>query len=113
MMQLAALMLAQGALTALCLAMPKHHAQVWRHEGSAPHRALLRVLGGFGLIATVALCIAADGVGIGLVMFCAVLTLAGSCVAWLLPYRARGVAALGALSAASAVFTALLGLVGR
>jgi hypothetical protein len=112
-MQLAALLLAQSALTALCLAMPKHYAQVWRHEGSPPRRTLLRAAGWLGLIATVTLCVTADGVGVGLVMFCAVVTLAGSCVAWLLPYRARWVAVIGVLAATGAVLTALIGLLGR
>jgi hypothetical protein len=103
MMQLAALMLAQAAMTALCLAMPKHHAQVWGHEGSASRRARLRAAGWLGLITTLMACVAADGVGIGLVMFCAVVTLAGSVVAWLLPYRARGVSTLGVLALVLAV----------
>jgi hypothetical protein len=113
MMQLAALMLAHGALTSLCLAMPKHHAQVWQHEGSPPRRALLRAAGWLGLIATVTLCVAADGVGVGLVMFCAVVTLAGSCVAWLLPYRARWVAAVGAVTAIGAVLVGAWALIAR
>jgi hypothetical protein len=93
--------------------MPKHHAQVWQHEGSPPRRALLRAAGWLGLIATVTLCVAADGVGVGLVMFCAVVTLAGSCVAWLLPYRARWVAVAGAVAAAGAVTVALVDVFGR
>jgi hypothetical protein len=112
-MQLAALMLAHGALTALCLAMPEHHAQVWRHEGSPPRRALLRAAGWLGLVATATLCIAADGVGVGLVMLCAVVTLAGSAVAWLLPYRARWVASSGALAACGAVLVAVLERLGK
>jgi hypothetical protein len=113
MLAYSALLLAYSALTALCLAMPKHHAQVWRHEGSPPRRARLRAAGWLGLGATAALCIAADGVGIGLVMFCAVVTLAGSCVAWLLPYRARWVAAVGVVAACGAALVAVLGLLWR
>ncbi len=113
MMQLAALMLAQGALTALCLSMPKHQAQVWRHEGSPRRRALLRAAGWIGVLSTATLCIAADGVGVGLVMFCAVVTLAGSCVAWLLPYRARWVVAGAAAAACGAVLVVLWGLLRR
>jgi hypothetical protein len=112
MMVLASQLLALAAMTALCVAMPKHHAQVWQHEGTPRRRALLRAAGWLGLLAAVWVCVRADGIGIGLVMFCAVATAAGSAVAWLLPYRPRSVAAFGGAAAALALPVGVLALQG-
>jgi hypothetical protein len=113
--QIAALLLTQAALTALCLAMPKHHAQVWQHEGSPGRRTLLRAAGWLALWLAAAICVVADGVGVGLVLWCALLTVAGSVVAWLLPYRPRWIPVLGvgALLAGAAAALAAFGWLGR
>jgi Protein of unknown function (DUF3325) len=55
-----------------------------------------RPRGGALLLAlSAAVCIRAHGIGVGLVLWCGLLTAAGLVVAWLLAYRARWLPSLG------------------
>lgn len=88
MTSLASFALCLAAFTALSVAMERHHAQVF---GAVRARRPFawRSLGWALLAASVAYAIYVFGFGIGLVMWCGSLTLAGGLVAWLLPYRPR------------------------
>lgn len=96
MTTLAAGTIAVAGMAGLALAMPRHFAQVWRREPAAAHSHSLRVIGWLALLGSAAMCVRANGVGVGLVMFCAVLSVGGLLVAWLLPYRPRWLPWLGA-----------------
>ena len=88
MTSLASFALCLTAFTALSVAMERHHAQVF---GAARARRPFawRNLGWTLLAASVAYAIYVFGVGVGLVVWCGALTIAGVVVAWLLPYRPR------------------------
>lgn len=86
---LTAFSLTQAAMTILCLAMDKHSTQAWGRKPSATQRVSMRVLGWLLLAAGCAFCVKAFGVGIGLVMWFALLNAAGLLLACLLPYRPR------------------------
>jgi uncharacterized protein involved in cysteine biosynthesis len=87
--------LAITAFTALCLAMPKHFAQVWQRKPSDWQRHVLRATGWLSVVGTALLCIFEYGTGIGLVMFCGLITAASAIIAWLLPYRPNWIPRLG------------------
>jgi Protein of unknown function (DUF3325) len=86
---LIAFTLTLAAMTMLCVAMDKHRAQVWGQKPSSKQRLSLRVLGWLLLAAACAFCMKAFGVGIGLVMWFALLNTAGLLLAFVLPYRPR------------------------
>jgi uncharacterized membrane protein YccC len=79
------------ALGAFALAMPKHFEQAWQREPTARQRAALRLAGGLLLAAAAAACLRAEGVALGIVLWCAVLTPAGWGAALLLTYAPRHV----------------------
>jgi hypothetical protein len=96
-----------AALSALALAMDKHAAQV--QMAGAASRILpplpLRIMGWALLACAAALCIRAEGVGIGLVAWCGVFTAAGVPLVLLITYRP---ASLPATAMAAAVISLLL-----
>lgn len=87
MMLLLACMLAYAGFAALALAMDRHHQQAWHGLPSARRRALLRLAGTVGLVASLVICIARSGTGAGIVLWSGLTTLVALTVALLLTYR--------------------------
>ena len=86
-----ALALGLAGFAALAVAMDKHHAQVF--PGRVPthgQRVACRTGGALLLLASAAACMRDHGIGVGLVLWCGVLTAAGLAVAGLLALRLRG-----------------------
>lgn len=93
-----ATLLAYSAFTSLCLAMNRHHRQVWQAEPSNPRRLLLRGGGWTLLAASCAASLFGRGWSLGLVDWCGALTAAGLALIFLLPYRPRLATLLGVLA---------------
>lgn len=86
---LLALCLSHWGLSALCLAMPRHHEQVLHTK---PHRAQqrrLRTCGWLMLLGALTLCATHWGLSVGLAVGSGLLGLSASLIAFLLPYRPR------------------------
>lgn len=73
----------------LASAMPRHHKQVWRREGSRRRKWLLGVVGWISLLVSLLLCLAQMGWGSGLVWWTGLLTLAALLVTLILSFRPR------------------------
>lgn len=83
-MTVLALLLATLAFACLAMAMERHHRDVTGHAPAAPRQHLLRLLGGCGLVASLAASISAWGIALGVVGWCGVLAAgAGAMVLWL------------------------------
>lgn len=90
MTMLFALALAYAGFTALCLAMERHHEEVFRSRRIPPNRRLVLRVAGWGLLtASFPACIAYWGWVIGPVAWCGLLTAAALPLALLLPYAPR------------------------
>jgi FtsH-binding integral membrane protein len=100
-------LLAFAAFALLALAMPKHFAAVMRREIISSHQWLLRALGAAFLAITMWLRIRAEGVGIGLVAWCGVLTLAAFGVVLLLTYNPRKLVKASGMTVIAAIVIAL------
>jgi len=97
-MILLALALAYAGLAALCLAMERHHGQVFARRGPAPGRQrALRLLGWLLLALSPLPAIALRGAGEGTVLWCGLLTAALLPLALLLAYAPRLVAPMALL----------------
>lgn len=88
-MMLPAVLLAYAGLTALCLAMDRHHRQVWERTPVARQRILLRSMGWTLLAASLMVCSYGFGWSIGLVIWCAALTAALAVLIPVMTYRNR------------------------
>ncbi len=88
MISLVSFALCLAAFSALSLAMERHHVQVFG-TNVAKRQLTWRSLGWTLMLAAAIYSIHSLGIGIGLVLWCGVLTIAGVLVAWLLPYRPR------------------------
>lgn len=94
-MTLFAICLAYAGFAALCLAMERHHGEVFGIRRIPPRRRLaLRLVGWLLLAASFPACIAGWGWAFGSVVWCGVLTAAALPIVLLLPYRPRMMAAL-------------------
>lgn len=94
-MTLLAICLAYAGFAALCLAMERHHREVFGSRRIPPRRRLaLRLAGWVLLAASFPACVAGWGWAFGPVAWCGVLTAAALPVVLLLPYRPRAVAML-------------------
>jgi hypothetical protein len=100
MSSLAVVALSLVALATLCLAMPRHRARVWVGERRTAVSAALRSAGSAALAAGAVVAMFAQGVGVGLVLWCGALTLAALCVVLCLSYRPLWLVRLAAISAA-------------
>jgi hypothetical protein len=99
---LVAALLAYSGLTALCLAMNRHHRQLW-HRPASLQRALVFRLIGIGLLAGSLLAsTAAAGVSRGMVAWFGVLPLATLGLIGLLPLSPRAAGVLALLAPLSA-----------
>lgn len=97
MMTLLTSALAYAGFAGLCLAMRRHHRQLWGRQPSRTASARLRLAGWLCLISSIAPCIVAWGSGAGTVAWFGILTAAGLVLAFLLPYAPRAAALLGLL----------------
>lgn len=94
-MTILAATLAYAGFAALCLAMERHHGEVFGTRRIPPRRRIaLRVVGWLLLAASLPACVAGWGWAFGTVAWCGVLTAAALLVVLLLPYRPRLMAAL-------------------
>lgn len=94
-MTLLAIALAYAGFAALCLAMERHHGEVFGTRRIPPRRrAVLRPAGWALLAASFPVCIAGWGWTLGPVAWCGALTAAALPIVLLLPYRPRAVAVL-------------------
>ncbi|WP_407297095.1 DUF3325 domain-containing protein [Stutzerimonas zhaodongensis] len=107
-MTLFAFALAYVAMLALCLAMPRHHRQLFDHAPSSLRQRGLRLLAGGALIAIVMLDVAALGVSIGLVVCLGQLMCAGLLVGLMLAWRERMALPMGAALSLVGALNALM-----
>ncbi len=93
-MNLLAFGLAYAGYCGLCLAMNRHHGEVFGAPPAPDRARLLRIGGWVGLAASLGLCVAARGFALGAVLWIGLLVAAGLLLVLLLPYRPRLGAAL-------------------
>jgi hypothetical protein len=88
-----ALALSYSGFSALCLAMEKHHLELYGKDRTSPQRMqLLRGLGWLLLAVAFGLSVAARGWAIGPVQWLGALTAGAVVLAlWLLPYRPKAI----------------------
>lgn len=91
--------LSYGGMAGICLAMDRHHAQVWRRDASPAFRRALQAAG-WTLIALAAVpCVRGWGGSVGTVLWLGWLSAAALALVLLLSYRPRLAAGLAALCA--------------
>ncbi|MCY1560439.1 hypothetical protein D9M68_975710 [compost metagenome] len=95
-------------MTALCLAMSRHHKLLLQGEPSPARRRLLRVLAPVGFALALLLCMQRLGGEIGAVVWLCQLMLAGVLLVGLLAWKARWVFPLAAVLPLAGSFTLLL-----
>lgn len=95
---LLALLLSYAGFSALCLSMPRHHAELLGAKPSARRRHGLALAGWLLLALSLLAAVAANGWSFGLVDWFAVLMLSALALVLLLPYRPRLALALAGLS---------------
>lgn len=100
---LAALLLSYSGLAALCLAMNRHHRQLWHRPASAPRAMLLRSIGIVLLAGSLVASTTAAGTARGVVAWFGVLPLAALGLIGLLPFLPRAAALLAVLAPLSAL----------
>jgi hypothetical protein len=89
--------LAYAGVSGLCLAMPRHHLQVWHRHPSLATRVSLRIAGWLCLAAALAASVAALGWPIGSVAWFGLFFVAALALVLLLAYVPRFAAALALL----------------
>lgn len=95
---LLALLLCYGGITALCLSMDRHHAELLGRKPSARRRQLMKFGGWLLLALSLWAAVASTGWGLGLVEWFAVLMLSALLLVLLMPYRPRLALSLAGLS---------------
>lgn len=96
---LLALALCYAGMAGLCLAMDRHHAQVWKRDASTPARWGLRTLGWLLLALALLPSVSAWGATVGVVVWLGFLSAGALLLALLLPYAARPATALAGICA--------------
>jgi len=100
-------LLCHAAMMALSLTMDRHYGQLTgQREVPAIRRRLLRVVGWALLLLAAMACIGSFGLGVGVVTWCALLTMAALAVACGLTYRPRQSARVAALTLVLGLFGA-------
>ena len=90
--------LCYAGMAGLCLAMDRHHSQVWQARAPWRQRAL-RAAGWLLLAAAVWPCVQVWGGAVGPVLWCGMLSVGALLLVLLLPYRPRLAALLAAVAA--------------
>jgi hypothetical protein len=99
--------LCYAGMAGLCLAMDRHHSQVWKAK--APNRQrLLRVAGWLLLALAVWPCVLIWDGAVGPVVWCGMLSVGAFVLVLLLPYRPRIAALLAAVAAGAGLPVLLL-----
>ena len=101
---LMAMGLSYSGMAGLCLAMDRHHAQVWGRDVRQATRRVFQCLGWLLLALAILPCVQAWGVGVGTVAWFGFLSVGALVLAGLLPYAPRfaaGLAPVMAIGAAS------------
>lgn len=93
-----ALALSYAGMAGLCLAMDRHHAQVWKRDASVPARWSLRTLGWLLLTLALVPCTVAWGATVGVVVWLGFLSAGALLLAWLLPYAPRSATVLAGVA---------------
>ncbi|CDG81380.1 DUF3325 domain-containing protein [Janthinobacterium agaricidamnosum] len=94
-----ALALAYAGMAGLCLAMDRHHRQVWGGEPAPAARRGLRGAGWLLLLIALWPCIAVWGTSVGIVAWLGFLSAGALLLVGLLPYAPRLTPVLGGLAA--------------
>lgn len=81
--------LSYAGMAGLCLAMDRHHAQVWKRDASTSARWSLRTLGWLLLAMALVPSVAAWGATVGVVVWLGFLSAGALLLAVLLPYAPR------------------------
>lgn len=89
-----ALALAYAGMTSLCLAMERHHAQVWGRHAARRAVPALRAAGWLLLALAIVPCVGAWGAAAGVVLWLGCLSAGALLLAGLLPYWPRCAVAL-------------------
>ena len=108
MMAMLALSLAYTGMAGLCLAMPRHHRQVWTRDPPPAARTGLRVAGWLCLALSPLPCVVVWGAAAGTVAGFGVLSTAGFVLAFSLPHAPRTTAVLGLFTPVVAAFSAII-----
>lgn len=95
---LLAALLCYAGLTALCLSMDRHHADLFGHKPTPRRRLGLKLLGWLSLGLSLWAAVVAAGWGLGVVQWFAELMLSALLLVLLMPYRPRLVLSLAGLS---------------
>ncbi|MCQ2031358.1 DUF3325 domain-containing protein [Stutzerimonas zhaodongensis] len=96
-------------MLALCLAMSRHHRDLFETSPSLSKQHLLRLIGACLLIASLMLNAQSFGIAIGLVIGMTELMFAGVTVCLVLAWRKRWVMPLGAILGLTGALTAITG----
>lgn len=91
-----ALALAYSGMAGLCLAMDRHHGQVWGGDATPARRRGLRIAGSALLALALLPCLAAWGTSVGIVAWLGFLSAGALLLVALLPYAPRLTPVLGA-----------------
>ncbi|WP_420995098.1 DUF3325 domain-containing protein [Cupriavidus sp. 30B13] len=103
------LALCYAGMTALCLAMDRHHAQLWRREPARVHRIILRSVGWLLLMLAALSCLRGWGASIGAVVWTGSLSAAALALVGLQAWRPRAAAGLAVPAVLSGVAGLTLG----
>ncbi|WP_211165797.1 DUF3325 domain-containing protein [Azoarcus sp. TTM-91] len=104
----AALLLCYAGMTALCLAMDRHHNQVLRRAPAASARQGFRWAGWLLLALAVVPCAWAWGLSIGVIAWFGFLSAGALALVFMLPYGPRFAAMLGAGSVVASLLMMLI-----
>ena len=95
---LAAALLSYAGLAALCLAMERHHRQLWHRAPTLQTAIVLRVLGIALLTLSLFVCVRALGGPRGVTAWFGILSIAGLGLVMLLPFAPRTVGTIALLA---------------
>lgn len=102
-MIVAAMLLAYTGFTCLCLAMNRHHQQVWRRAPALGISRILRAAGWTLIALSLFACMRRESWTLGLVAWTGALSAAAAALIFLLPYRPRTASALAIIAPLTAV----------
>ncbi len=99
---LMAMAFSYAGMAGLCLAMDRHHAQVWDRDAGHATRRVFQCLGWSLLALAIVPCVQAWGASVGTVAWLGFLSVGALVLSGLLPYAPRFAAGLAPVAAAGA-----------
>lgn len=108
---LMALSLCYAGMAGLCLAMDRHHGQVWGRDAPPAARWGLRAVGTLLLALALCPCLVAWGATVGVVVWLGFLSAGALLLVGLLPYVPRLATVVAALAALAGLATLLMAMV--